>query len=165
MPPKLKDFLQRWSITTVAVLLAAHTITGLHYDHGRGLLVATLLLGLLNAFLRPLLILATIGVLGVLNFVLGLRVAMRTLLLQLLLLGVLLLAINAALLLLVGHLVKTFHVDDFRAAFWGGLLIGAVTLALNSLTRSGQARVEFHRGPNRPPANKSDDGGGPVIDV
>jgi putative membrane protein len=164
MPPKLREFLQRWVITTVAVLIAEHIVKGIHYDNWRGLLIATLVLGLLNAFLRPLLLVMTIGALGLLNVVLGLRLALRTLLLQLLLLGCLLLAINAALLLLVGKLVNTFHVEGFPAAFWGGLIIGSVTLALNSLTGTGHARVEIHRGPPRSPSDKSD-GGGPFIDV
>ena len=167
MPPRLRDFLQRWIITTVAVLIAAHVVPGIDYDHHhvQGLLVATLLLGLLNAFLRPVLVVATIGFLFVLNLLLGLRLKPLTIFLQFVLLGFLLLAINALLLLLVGRLVRSFHVDDFRAAFWGGLLISAATIALNSLTRTGNARVTFHRGPPPPPSGQSGGGDGPVIDV
>jgi len=165
MPPKLKEFLQRWAITTVAVLAAAHMVSGIHYDNWRGLLVATLLLGLLNAFLRPLLLFATVGVLGVLNVMLGIRVALVTLPLQILSFGFFLLAINAALLLLVGHLVSSFHVNGFWTAFWGGLIISIISLLLNSLTGSGHARIQFQRGKPRTPPNKSDDGDGPVIDV
>jgi putative membrane protein len=165
MPPRLRVFLQRWVITTVAVLIAELIVKGIGYDNWRGLLIATLLLGLMNAFLRPLLIFVTIGALGLLNFILGVRIAMATLLLQILFLGFLLLAINAVLLLLVGRLVRTFHVNGFWPAFWGGLVIGIVTLGLNSLTKTGNARVEFHRGPGRPPSRRPDDDDGPVIDI
>ena len=55
MPTKLKEFLQRWLITAVAVLVATHVVPRIHYDDWQGLLVATLVLGLLNAFIRPIL--------------------------------------------------------------------------------------------------------------
>ena len=165
MPPKLKEFLQRWAVTTLAVLAAAHIVNGIHYDNWRGLLIATLLLGLLNAFLRPLILLATVGLLGVLNVVLGLRVALVTLPLQILSFGFFLLAINAVLFLFVGRLVTSFHVDGFWTAFWGGLIISVVSLLLNSLTGSGNSRVQFQRGKTRPPSDKSDGGDGPIIDV
>jgi putative membrane protein len=165
MPPGLKAFLQRWIITTLAVLVAEHFVSGIHYDHWRALLIATLVLGILNAILRPLLIFATVGIMGALNFLAGLRVALVTLPLQIALFGFFLLAINAALLLMVGKFVPAFHVDDFWAAFWGGVVIGVVTMILNSFTRTGDARVIFRRGPDRPPTDKTGGGSGPVIDI
>jgi len=165
MSPGFKEFLQRWAITTLAVLVAAHLVSGIHYGHWRGLLVATLVLGLLNAFLRPLLILSTVGIMAVLNLLLGLRMALVTLPLQIALFGFFLLAINAVLLLVVSKVSSSFSVDNFWAAFWGGLIIGAVTLMLNSLARSGDSRVVFRRGPDKPPPDKSGGGGGPVIDI
>ena len=165
MPPKLKEFLQRWAITTVAVLAAAYLISGIHYDNWTGLLIATLVLGLLNAFLRPLLLFATVGVLGAFNVMLGLRVALVTLPLQIVSFGFFLLVINAALLLFAGKLVSSFHVDGFWTAFKGGLVISIASLILNSLTGSGNARIQIQRGKPRIPGDKSDPGDGPVIDV
>jgi putative membrane protein len=159
----LRHFLQRWAITTLAVLVAEHLVPGIKYDNWRGLLVATLLLGMLNAILRPLLIVATVGIMGALNFLLGVRMALLTLPLQIALLGFFLLAINAMLLLLVGQVVASFHVGGFWPAFWGGLIIGVVTLALNSVTRTGDTRVVLGRGPCKPPDDRP--GGGPVIDI
>ncbi len=165
MPPKLKDFLQRWAITTVAVLAAAYIVSGIHYGNWMGLLVATLVLGLLNAFLRPLLLFATVGVLGALNVMLGLRVALLTMPLQILSFGFFLLVINAALLLFAGRLVPSFHVDGFWTAFKGGLIISIVSIILNSLTGAGNARIQIQRGKPRTPGDKSDPDDGPVIDV
>ena len=105
MAPPLQDFLKRWAITTVAVLIAANIINGIHYDNWIGLLIATLLLGLMNAFLRPLLLMVVVGVLGMFNVFLGLRLAILTMPLQIGLFGLLLLALNAVLLLSVGELV------------------------------------------------------------
>ena len=56
MPVQLKAFLQRWIIIMVAVLVATHIVPGIHYDHWQGLLIATFVLGLLNAFLKPVLL-------------------------------------------------------------------------------------------------------------
>lgn len=165
MQPKLKEFLQRWAVTTAAVLAAEHLITGIRYDNWKALLVATLLLGIFNAVLRPLLLVATVGILGVANVILGLRTLMVTLPLQIALFGFLLLAINAVLLLLVGQLVSSFHVDGFWTAFKGGLIISIISLLLNSLTGTGGARVQIHRGKPPGSTNRSDGGDGPVIDL
>lgn len=144
MAPKLKDFLQRWVITTVAVLVATHVVSGIHYDHWAALLAATLLLGLLNAFLRPVLLVLSLPFL-------------------ILTLGLFSLVINALLLLLVGELVKSFHVAGFWPAFWASLVISVISVLLNSLTGTGSARVTVRRGRIKRP--KDGDGPGPVIDV
>jgi len=145
MPKKLKEFLQRWLITAVAVLVATHIVPGIHYDNWQGLLVATLVLGLLNAFIRPILIKLSV-------------------LLVILTLGLFVIVINAVLLYFVGQM-KYFHVDTFGAAFWGALIISIVSIVLNSLTGTGGARVTIQRGKRPPPPSKSDTGSGPVIDV
>ncbi len=144
MPPKLREFLQRWLINTLAVFVAANIVHGIRYDSFTTLLVTAFLLGVLNAFLRPLLVLLALP-LVIVTF------------------GLFFFIINALLLYLIGALVKGFHVDSFWAAFWGALVITLVTLLLNSLTGSGGARIAVHRGP-RPP-KRPDDGDGPVIDV
>jgi putative membrane protein len=100
-----------------------------------------------------------------LNVLLGVRVALVTLPLQILLFGFFLLAINAALLLFVGYVVPSFHADDFWTAFKGGLIISLVSLLLNSLTGTGTARIQVNRGKGRTPSDRPDDGDGPVIDV
>jgi len=78
-------------------------------------------------------------------------------------LGLFVLVINALLLWWVGSIVRGFYVDSFMHAFWASLVISIISILLNSLTQSGEARVRFRRGRSgtRPPS----DGGGPVIDV
>jgi len=150
MPPRLKEFLWRWIVTTVGVLVAAHVVPGIHYDRGHweALLVATLVLGLLNAFLRPLLML------------LSLPLVVFTL-------GFFILIINAGLLYLVGQLVKAFQVDRFSDAFWGALIISIVSFFLQVLTGTGNTQVRFRRGRPRPRSrsDRKGNGDGPVIDV
>jgi putative membrane protein len=143
MPEKLKQFLQRWIISTVAVLVATYVVPGIHFGTAIDLLVATLVLGLLNGFLRPILMVLS---LPLLIFTLGLFT----------------IVINALLLLIVSALVgeKSFHVDGFGSALLGAVVISIVSLVLNSLTRTGDARVSVRRG--KKPVEKKDDD---VIDV
>lgn len=148
MPKKLKQFVQRWIISTVAVLVAYFIMRPrINFGTGADLAVATLILGLLNSFLRPLLMLLS---LPLLIFTLGLFT----------------LVINALLLLLVSALLgrEHFSVDGFWTAFWGAVIISIVSLLLNSITGTGEARVTVKRG--KAPEKRDDDGGdGPVIDV
>ena len=142
----LKTFLQRWLINTLAVLVAVKLVNGIRYDSNLDLLVATLVLGILNAFLRPLLLVLS---LPLLVFTLGLFT-----------LGLFTLVINAVLLYFVGNLVTGFHVADFTAALKGAVVISIISFVLNLLTGTGKPRVQVQRG-KRTPGN--DDG--PVIDV
>ncbi len=147
MSRSYKEFLRRWVINTLAVLIATYVVgSGIHYEKALDLFVASLVLGLLNAFLRPLLLL------------LSLPFLIATL-------GLFTLVINGLLLYLVGWLLKPhFRVDSFSAAFWGALVITLVSIILNSLTGAGDARLEFHRGKRGPPDRPGNDQG-PVIDV
>ena len=80
-------------------------------------------------------------------------------------LGLFTIVINAVLLLLVSWLMKPeFAVDGFGSAFWAALVISIVSLLLNSLTGTGDARVSVQRR-KRPPPKRDDDKKGDVIDV
>ncbi|MEO5804170.1 MAG: phage holin family protein [Verrucomicrobiota bacterium] len=140
----MKSFLQRWLINTLAVLVATYLVAGITYGKPIDLFVAALILGILNAILRPLLMLLS---LPLLIFTLGLFT----------------LVINAMLLLLASWLVgeSHFHVSGFWPAFFGALIISLVSLVLNSLTGTGNSRISVKRGK----APDRDDGSGPVIDV
>jgi putative membrane protein len=143
----VKSFFQRWLITTLSVLVAVYIMPGITYEKPLDLVIASLLLGILNAFLRPLLLLLS---LPLLIFTLGLFI----------------LIINALLLWVVGALMQPhFRVDGFWTAFWGGLIISIVSLAVNSLTGTGNARFKVHRGRAPEIPKKDDDDHGPVIDV
>src|ERR1017187_10419291 len=143
---KLVRFLQSWIINTVAVMVTVEILSKhISYEDKLGnLLIASLLLGILNAFVRPILMLIA---LPLLIFTLGLFT----------------LVINALLLCLLSVLLPFFHVDRFLYAFLGALIISIISVALNVLT--GNARVSVQRGrPPGPPKN-SGGGNGPVIDV
>ncbi len=146
---------------------------GIHCGNWKSLLVATLILAALNMVLRPLMVAASVGLMAAFNLVIGVRMAILTLPLQILFFGFLLLAINAGLLMAVANVVPSFSVAGFWPAFWGGVVISLATLFLNSLTRSGHARITVRRGgppgPRNSPRSRGRDGddgpSGPVIDV
>jgi putative membrane protein len=144
MPQSVLSFFKRWLITTVAVGLAACIVPGITCTR-LGLFLAALLLGLLNAFVRPVMVVLSLPLL-------------------ILSLGLFMLVINALLLWSVGSVLKDFHVDGFHSAFWGSLVISLISLVLNSLTKSGSSRLEFHSA-RPPPRSPPDDDDGPVIDV
>jgi putative membrane protein len=144
---KFLRFLQSWIINTLAVLVAVAILPDhITYKNWHDLLIASLLLGILNAFVRPILMLIA---LPLLIFTLGLFT----------------LVINALLLSLVSYFLKpNFHVDSFLYAFLGAVIIGFISVALNILTGNSQVKVQRNRRPPGPPDN-SGGGNGPVIDV
>ena len=145
----IRRFLQGWVINTLAVLVAACVVPGISYSNDwRVLLLASLLLGVLNAVVRPLVMLLALPLL-------------------ILTLGLFMLVINAAFLMLVGQIVHRFYVSNFGSAVLGSIIISVVGIVLNTLTGSGKSRIHIRRPgrPPRPPGHSDDDGGGPVIDV
>lgn len=145
----IKRFLQGWAINTLAVLIAACVVPGISYSNDwRVLLLASLLLGVLNAVVRPLVMLLTLPLL-------------------LVTLGLFMFVINAAFLMLVGLIVHGFDVRNFGSALLGSIIISVVGLVLNTLTGTGKSRIYVNRSrPQQRSSRRGDDGdNGPVIDV
>jgi putative membrane protein len=118
----MRHFVFRWAVTTVAVMVAASIVTGIRYDSAASLIGAALLLGILNAFVRPILLLLMAPLI-------------------ILTLGIFIFVVNGLLLLLVNDLVHGFHVDNFRSAFWGAILISIVSWILSAFFRGSDGRV------------------------
>ena len=135
----------RWLVLTVAVWIAATVVPGIAYDGWQNLVIAALVLGILNSFVKPL-----ISILS-LPFII-------------LTLGFFLLVINAALLGLVARLVPGFHVGGFWSAVGGSLVISLVSVFLGSsgrVERGRFGRTSTLYGSRREPPP----GQGPIIDV
>ena len=108
---------------TLALLLAAHVVPGIRLDGLASALVAGLLLGLVNAIVRPILVVLTFPI-------------------TLLTLGLFLLVLNALCLWLVSVFVSGFQVAGFWPAFWGALLVSIVSWILTALiSDSGRVRA------------------------
>jgi putative membrane protein len=105
-PRPLTAFLLLWALNTLGLWVADHVFDGIHFDSAGSLWVSGLLLGLVNAVVRPALILLTLP-------------------LTVVTLGFFLLVINALMVLLVAWLVPGFTV----AGFWTGFML-AVFLSI-----------------------------------
>lgn len=114
MNPPLIDFLLHWGIMSLSLWVASHVFNGLSFSSKSSLLVSALMLGFVNALLRPLLIFLTLP-------------------LTILTLGVFLLVINALLLQLVAALVKGFQLAGFWTAFFVSIFIALFGLFLEFL--------------------------------
>ena len=147
MKPGLRRFIQSWLINTLAVLIAVLVLSPhIRYANTVDLFVAALLLGILNAFFRPIILLLALPLL-------------------LLTLGLFMIVINACLLYVVHWLMGThFEVESFGWAMLGSIIMSVISLPLNVLTGMSNARVTFRR-QQRPPDDSSRPGNGPVIDV
>ena len=134
------------------MLIAVNVVPGIKSETNMDLLFASLVLGALNAFLRPFLLLGCLPLL-------------------ILTLGLFLMVINAVLLLLTAELVEGFKIEGgFWSAFWGALVISIVTLIANSLTKRGDSQMSFRRSKAHDTQStrqspRHDDDDGPVIDV
>lgn len=112
MPHGLIAFLIHWAVLTLLLWVASHVFKGISYSSPGALWVAALLLGLVNAIVRPILVLLTLP-------------------LTILTLGLFLLVINALMLMLVSAVVKGFEVKGFWTALFASLLIAVLSFFLD----------------------------------
>src|ERR1043166_7220610 len=129
----MRHFVFRWMITTIAVMITPALVKGVRYDTMGALLGAGLLLGILNAFVRPVLLILSAPVI-------------------LITLGLFILVLNGLLLFLVPSIVAGFHVDSFWSACWGAIVISFVSWVLSAFFRGSDGRVHVltHHNEMRP---------------
>ena len=119
------SLLLHWVFNAVALWVAAYFLTGLDFsgDLVRLLMVAAVF-GVVNSLLRPLLTVLTCPLI-------------------VLTLGLFTLVINAVMLMVTGWLSARwdlgFTVAGFWPAFWGGLVVGLVSLTLSLLIPKPEA--------------------------
>ena len=148
-PKPVQSFLKRWTITTLAVVAADILCAGIEIKDLTGIVIAPLMLGLLNAFIRPLLLLLSLPLL-------------------ILTLGIFLWVINALLLLFTSNLAgEHFQVDGFWWAMAGAAIISLVSIIANAFLGGGRSAFVLKQ--PKPQSRRSrvdhDDNDGPVIDV
>ena len=108
-----------WLLNAVALLAVAYLLPTIHVASLGAAMLAALLLGLVNAVLRPLLLLLTLPV-------------------TLLTLGLFIFVINGLMFWLAGSLIEGFSVSGFWPAVLGSLLYSVISWALSSLLVSGK---------------------------
>ena len=120
----LAEFFLRWFVTAVSVFVAAWIVPWIDYTSFTGLAFASLLLGIINALVRPLLLILCLPLI-------------------LVTMGLFILVLNALLLWLVSGILpgSSFTVSGFWAAFWGGLVISMISWILSAFFRGSDGRI------------------------
>ncbi len=104
----MKGIVVRTLIIAAGIWVADKLVPGIHVSSGSALLFAAIALGLINALVRPLIVLLTLPF-------------------TLLTLGLFLLVVNAAMLQLADWFVSGFSVDGFFSAVFGSIVVGLVS--------------------------------------
>ena len=112
----------RWLILSAAIMVAAYLFPGIEVSGFGSALFAALVLGILNAFFRPILIILTLPI-------------------NILTLGLFTFVINAFLLMMTSGVIGGLHVAGFGSALLGSLIISVVSWGLSSFV-SDRGRVE-----------------------
>ena len=110
-------FLLRAAISALGLWVASQLLDGLHFTTPSQLLLAAVLLGVVNAFVRPL------------AFVLTLPITVVTL-------GLFLLVLNAGMVALVAWMVPGFTISSFWTAVAAAIIVGLVSWAASGLIGS-----------------------------
>ena len=118
-------FIVRALVNAATIGLAAALIPGIHLEGATPALLAGVVLGLINALVRPVLIVLTFP-------------------LTLLTLGLFLLVLNGVCLAATAWLVPGFDVDGLLPAVLGALLVSMVSWALTAFV-SDRGRLERYR--------------------
>lgn len=113
----------RWCINALALLAVAYLYSGVQVEGIFAALIAALVLGLVNAIIRPILILLTLPV-------------------TLLTMGLFIFVINALLFWMVAQVVNGFTVRDFMAALIGSMMYSVITLLVSWLITDGRVRQQ-----------------------
>jgi putative membrane protein len=107
-------FIIRFFANVLSLFAVATFVPGINVDNSRSLVLAVLALGLVNAVLRPVILLFTLPF-------------------NILSLGLLTLFINGLLFYGVSKIVKGFYVSGFWSAFWGAIVFSIISFFLNLL--------------------------------
>lgn len=109
----MSALIARILITAFGLWMADQILTGISFDTATSLWIAALLLGLANAIIRPIV------------FILTLPITFLTL-------GLFIFVVNGAMVLLVGRLMPSFHIDRLSTAILASIIVGLTGWAANT---------------------------------
>lgn len=119
----MKGLLLRWLILTLAIMAAAYVFDGIEVSGFFSAFFAAAILGILNAFFRPILFLLTLPI-------------------NVLTLGLFTFVLNALMLMMASGVISGFQVRGFWTAVVGSLVISVVSWFLSSFIND-QGHVEY----------------------
>jgi putative membrane protein len=109
----MRGIFLRWFILTASIIVTSYLLDGIHTRGFLPAFFAAAILGILNAFFRPVLFILTLPI-------------------NILSLGLFTFVINAILLMMVSGAISGFEVYGFWSAVFGSLLISLVSWILTS---------------------------------
>ena len=115
-------FLIFWGVNTLSLWVADELFDGISFTTPQALFIAGLILGVVNTFLKPLLVILTLP-------------------LSILTLGLFVLVINSLMLLLVAWVVPGFVLTGFWSGFVVAIFVSVFSFFVNSLIGSNKVRV------------------------
>lgn len=110
----MSGLLVRWIVSAIALYLTSSVVRGIEIRGVGPLLLAAAVIGIINAFVRPVVLLLTLPI-------------------SVVTLGLFVLVVNAAMLALASTFVPGFEVHGFWSALWGWLLLSFFTFLINVL--------------------------------
>jgi len=113
----------RWLILTCSIMVTSYLMSGIHVSGFFSAFFSAAILGILNAFFRPIL------------FVLTLPINILTL-------GLFTFVLNAILLMMVAGVISGFEISGFWSAVFGSLLISLISWLLTSFINE-RGRVQY----------------------
>jgi len=124
----MRGLMVRWITVTCAIAVAAYLLDGIRVSGFLSAFLAAAMLGFLNAFFRPLLLILTLPI-------------------NILSLGFFTFVINAAMLKMASSLIPGFYVHGFWAAIFGALIISIVSFSVTMLiSEKGDIHtIELHQ--------------------
>ena len=120
----MKGIILRTLITMLGLFLASGLVPGVTINGTSGFILAAILLGLVNAFIRPIALLLTLPI-------------------TLVTLGLFLLVVNAAMFGLVAWMLDGFYVAGFWSAVFGSIVV-SITAAISSWYIGPDGRFEVY---------------------
>lgn len=104
--------LVNWLLSALAIFIASEVIPGFNVDNFTTALIVALILGIVNAVIKPILVILTLPI-------------------NILSLGLFTFVINALMILLVDYLVTGFSVEGFLPALIGAFILWIISLVLH----------------------------------
>ena len=110
-----------WVISALSLYLLSFLFSGIVFDSFTAALITSIILGLINAIIKPILIILTLPI-------------------NIITLGLFSLIINACMLIIASNVSPGFHVDSFATAFFASIVLSVINAILSSMVKKNKER-------------------------
>jgi len=112
--PRIRGFIYRWLVNALALAVSAWIVKGIEIHGVLSLFFAAIVVGVLNAFVRPVVLILTLP-------------------LNILTMGLFTFVINALMIMMASKVVRGFIVTDFWSALVGAVFLAIISFLINLL--------------------------------